>query len=156
MTNVMDGEGLPVPVPDPYTQPYWDGTANGQLLVQRCTGCARWIWQPLPMCPRCHDVPTWQQVDGAGTVASWVVPHPPVLPALVDVAPYVVLLVELTEGIRMTGNLVDPSGKLVRAMPGQAPAGLQLEAPVSLRWRQQRGWTLPCWTLNGPDAGSSR
>jgi hypothetical protein len=39
-------------------------------------------------------------------VWSWVVAHPPVLPAFADKVPYSVAVVELPEGVRMLGNLL--------------------------------------------------
>ena len=48
-------------------------------------------------------------MSGTGTVWSFVVPHPPLLPAYAELAPYNVVVVELDEDptIRMVGNLVD-------------------------------------------------
>jgi uncharacterized protein len=141
-------EGLPVPAPDRDTTPFWDGTARKQLMVQHCQGCDRWIWKPRPLCPGCHSCTlAWEEISGQGEVASWIVVHPPVLPALASLTPYVTLLVELDVGVRMTGNLVDDHGRLVRA-EGAALDGLTIGAGVSLRWREQAGWTLPCWTLS--------
>lgn len=144
----MDADGLPVPMPDRDTQPFWDAAANHRLMVQHCRHCDRWIWQPKPLCPICHgDDATWEEISGEGTVASWIAPQPPLLPALSDVAPFAVVLVDLPESIRMTGMLVEHDGALLRAVPA-ALKELKIGRPVSLRWRQQRGWTLPCWTLS--------
>ena len=54
MTRYLDTDGVPIPIPDRDTQPYWDGTARHQLLVQHCQRCGQWIWQPRPLCPSCH------------------------------------------------------------------------------------------------------
>jgi uncharacterized protein len=148
MTSRRDIEGLPTPAPDRDTQPFWDGTAAHTLLVQHCADCGQWIWQPKPLCPGCHaESPAWEQVDGGGKVTSWIVPHPPVLPSLADLVPFCVLLVELSEGIRMTGLYVDADDQIVRAEPS-ALEGLEVGAPVELRWREQLGWTIPSWTLS--------
>jgi uncharacterized OB-fold protein len=53
-------------------------------------------------------------VSGEGSVASWIVLRPPVLPAYADMVPFVVLLVELDEGVRMVGYLVDDAGMVLR------------------------------------------
>jgi uncharacterized protein len=151
MTRYLDTDGVPIPVPDRDTQPYWDGTARHQLLVQHCRSCGQWIWQPRPLCPSCHaEHPQWEEIDGSGSVASWAVPHPPVLPGFADVVPFVILLAEFSIGVRMTGNLVDDVGALVHAKDRSA-VSLDIGAQVSLRWREQRGWTLPCWTLSNRD-----
>ena len=132
----------PAPAPDQDTQPYWDAAAQRRLVMQRCAACSRWIWQPKPLCPFCATAdPVWTDVAGAGVVTSWTVIHPPVLPVWADETPFVVLLVELTEGVRMVGRLVD------------APAdAVSFGAAVELRWREEAGVTLPAWTLVPPPA----
>jgi len=80
-------------------------------------------------------------------VASWTVLHPPVLAAFADLVPFVVLLVELDEGVRMVGQLVGDDGGLLRT--DGTTEGLAMDAPVALRWRDQAGVTLPAWTLVG-------
>ena len=132
----------PRPVADADTQAFWDAVVQRRLVVQRCAGCARWIWQPQPLCPACSTPdPQWTEVAGAGVVVSWTVVHPPVLPAWADDVPFTVLLVELTEGVRMVGRLVDAE-----------PSSLSMGAPVALRWREEAGVTLPAWTLAWPPA----
>ena len=125
----------PTPVPDADTQPFWDAAADGRLVVQQCASCRQWIWQPKPLCPACGALdPPWQQVSGNGTVVSWTVIHPPVLPVWADDTPFTVLLVELAEGVRMVGRLVEAS-----------PATIAMGLPVALRWRVQAGVRLPAW-----------
>lgn len=129
----------PKPVPDADTQPFWDAAAEQRLVVQRCGSCDRWIWQPRPLCPACHlPDPPWVEVSGDGMVTSWTVVHPPVLPAWSDDVPFTILLVELAEGVRMVGRLVDAE-----------PSALTIGARVVLRWRTEHGLDcpLPAWTL---------
>ena len=137
----------PKPVGDLDTQAFWDGVGERRLLVQRCDACSRWVWQPKPVCPFCRTSgPAWHEVTGAGRVASWTVLHPPVLPVWTDQLPFVVLLVELDEGVRMMGQLVDDDGELVRT-DGE-PEGVAFDAPVGLRWRvDEAGQILPAWTI---------
>ena len=59
---------------------------------------------------------------GGGRVGSWTVLHPPVLPAFADLVPFVVLLVELDEGVRMVGQLVGDDGIPLRT-DGRIPIG---------------------------------
>jgi uncharacterized OB-fold protein len=135
---------FPLPVADADTQPYWDAAAEHRLLVPRCSRCGKWVWQPKPVCPACHTPdPVWTEVSGAGRVASWTVIHPPVLPAFADTVPFVILLVELDEGVRMVGQLVDESGALL--VTDGADVGLEMGRRVVVRWREQGGVTLPAW-----------
>jgi uncharacterized OB-fold protein len=137
---------FPIPVPDDDTRPFWDGVERGELLVQRCAACDRRIWQPSPVCPSCGvPDPAWLPIDGAGTIASWIVVRPPTLPAYADHVPLVVLLVELAEGVRMLGYLVDDSGGLIRT-DGEAE-GVAIGRRVDVRFHDQAGTRLPCWSL---------
>jgi len=101
------------------------------------------------MCPQCHAPdPEWVGVSGDGVVASWTVLHPPVLPVWAERLPFVVLLVELDEGVRMIGQLVDRHGHLLRTN-GEAE-GVSMSARGKLRWRiDEAGQTLPAWTPVG-------
>jgi len=147
---VSTAEALPPrPVPDSDTQPFWDAVGERRLVVPKCTSCGTWIWQPRPMCPDCHTPdPAWTEVTGDGGVVSWTVLHPPVLPVWSEPLPFVVLLVELDEGVRMIGQLVDDDGKLLRT-DGTAE-GIDFGTRVELRWRQdESGQTLPAWSPVG-------
>lgn len=139
----------PKPVADRDTQPFWDGVAEHRLLVQNCRVCARWIWQPRPLCPWCHAKdPEWREVNGDARVVSWTVLHPPVLMVWQDKLPFVLLLVELNDapGARMIGQLVDDAGELLQT-DGTAE-GIDFDVAVSLRWRiDEAGQTLPAWTI---------
>lgn len=126
----------PRPVPDADTAPFWAAAADHRLVVPRCDACGRWIWQPRPLCPACHTPdPVWREVTGDGRVVSWTVVHPPVLPVWAEETPFTLLLVELDEGVRMVGRLVDAD-----------PARLHHGSRAVLRWRDGVT-TLPGWTI---------
>jgi uncharacterized OB-fold protein len=91
------------------TEYFWEGTAAGELRIQRCGGCGLLRHPPGPMCPECGATkPTYLVSDGRGEVYSYVVHHRPPVPG--RTAPFVVALVELDEGVRMLGELtgIDP------------------------------------------------
>ena len=50
---------------------------------------------------------SWTPASGRGRVWSWVVAHPPVLPSFSDRVPFNVAVIELEEGVRMIGNIVE-------------------------------------------------
>ncbi len=137
---------FPVPVPDADTQPFWDACARRELVIQRCGKCQAWLWQPRPLCSQCQTPdPVWTRVSGDGHVASWIVLRPPTLPAYAEKVPFVVLLVQLDEGVRMLGYLVDDAGRLLRT-DGSAE-GLAIGRRVALCFHDQAGTILPSWTL---------
>ena len=146
MSQLDPKTAFPVPVPDRDTQPFWDGCARGELLIQRCDSCGKFLWRPRPVCSNCQTPdPKWTKVSGEGVVASWTVMRPPTLPAYTEMVPFVVLLVELEEGVRLLGYLVDADGRLLKT-DGVAE-GVRMGAPVSVRFYSQAGFRLPSWTI---------
>jgi len=103
-------EGLILPdVDHPEAASFWAGCAAGELRVQACASCGRRRMPPRPMCPYCNSFDErWDVMSGRGRVWSVVVPHPPLLPAYGDQAPYNVVVVELEDdpSIRFVGNVV--------------------------------------------------
>ncbi len=72
--------------------------------------------------------------------------RPPTLPAYADKVPFVVLLVELDQGVRMLGYLVDDAGAMLKT-DGVAE-GIAMGVSVKLRFHEQAGFHLPSWTLS--------
>ncbi len=141
----MEAEFLLPDVDDPDGAEFWRGTARGELLVQACASCGRWRFPPRPMCPSCRSLDvTWERTSGRGTIWSYVVPHPPLLPAYAHLAPYNVIVVALDEDptIRMVSNLVTgPDG----AINEIEPATIEIGTPVEVVFTQLDGVTLPHW-----------
>jgi uncharacterized protein len=125
------------------TEFFWAGTATGELRVQRCAKCDLLRHPPGPMCPGCGGTdPGYVVAEGSGEVFSYVVHHHPPVPG--RRLPFVVALVELTEGVRMVGELLDVALDQVRVgMPVRvdfARIDDDLALPV---WRPARSAQLP-------------
>ena len=108
-----------LPVIDEYSLPFWDGALSDELRIQACGNCDRLRFPPRPMCPHCQSTDVaWRTMSGRGTIYSFVVPHPPLLPAYAAVAPYNVALVELEEDplIRLVGNVVIEPGAPINSV----------------------------------------
>jgi uncharacterized protein len=92
------------PATSPDTEFFWNGLREHKLLIQRCIGCGALRNPPRPMCPNCRSL-VWDTIEssGRGTVYSYVMPHQPRFPYF-DY-PYIVVLVELAEGVRLVSNL---------------------------------------------------
>jgi uncharacterized OB-fold protein len=85
---------------------FWTGGANGELLIQRCSSCGRWVHPPTERCAACAGELHPEPVSGSGTVFTFTENvqrfHPDVAP------PYVIAVVELDEqaDLRLPTNIV--------------------------------------------------
>jgi uncharacterized OB-fold protein len=144
-------EGLILPdVGHPETAPFWEGCAAGELRVQVCDACGRRRMPPRPMCPACRSFDAhWDVLSGRGRVWSFVVPHPPLLPAYGDQAPYNVVVVEAEDdpAIRFVGNVVAGAGARLDSID---PSSFTIGAAVEVVFSQVADdvW-LPQWVLLG-------
>lgn len=97
------------------------------------------------MCPVCRSTEVrWEPTSGLGTIWSFAVPHPPLLPAYAALAPYNVIVVALDEAptIRFVGNLLArPEG----AINEIDPATIVIGEPVRVVYQQVEDVTLPRW-----------
>jgi uncharacterized OB-fold protein len=135
-----------LPAPDEDSQPFWDGCARGELLMQACASCGRRRFPPRPMCPWCRSFDTkWDQMSGRATVWSYVVTHPPLLPAYAAVAPYNVVVVVLDDDatLRMVGNLVNEADAPLNSID---PATVRIGEAVQVVFDTEvDGIAMPRW-----------
>ena len=62
-------DGMPPPLADAITLPFWQAAAEHRLVVQRCTGCGHTRLPPAPVCPECRSAGSdWKQLSGGGVV----------------------------------------------------------------------------------------
>lgn len=130
---------------DPITKEFWFGCARGELLVQACAACGTRRMPPRPMCPSCRSTEvTWEPTSGRGTIWSFIVPHPPLLPAFGELAPYNAVIVELEEdpSIRFAGNLVASADGQINEVD---PETITIGEPVRVVFHQIEDVTLPRW-----------
>ena len=131
------GPAVMRPAVSPDTEFFWAGAAAGELRVQRCDGCGALRHPPGPMCPSCGTMTAgtagYVVAAGTGEVYSYVVHHHPPVPG--KKLPIVIALVQLPEGVRMTGELLG-------VRPEQTRIGLPVRAEFV---RIDDGLTLPAW-----------
>jgi uncharacterized OB-fold protein len=113
---------------------FWNGAAEGKLLVQRCTDCGTLRHPPAPMCGNCGSLASdAAESSGRGRVVSWISSLHPNRP---DDEPRIVVLVQLEEGTRLVANLVD------------APdAGPYEDRPVQVDFHDVDGTVMPCFRI---------
>jgi hypothetical protein len=118
----------PVPKSTPETQPFWDGTAAGELRIQRCLTCTRHYFYPRPSCPNCgSDEVEWVRASGRATLYSYVINHRPA-PGFEEDGPYAIAVVLLEEGVRMMTNIVG-----VEITPENLPLDMELKVVFEQR-----------------------
>jgi len=116
-----------LPVPDVESARYWENAAKGKLVVKNCKVCRRAFFYPRDHCPRCWGTDTeWIESTGRGTVYTFTIVRQNDLPPFNERVPYVVAIVELDEGVRMTTNI-----------EGCAPEDVRCGMPVAVAFREE-------------------
>ncbi|GAA1544652.1 OB-fold domain-containing protein [Actinomadura kijaniata] len=124
----------PAPVPTPLTAPYWEACRRGELALQRCAGCGRFVHFPEPTCPFCESAElAFERVGGRGTVHTFTVVHRSFLPGFAT--PYTVAWIDLPEGARVFGDVT-----------GCPPERVRIGMPVEVHFTDLEGFgPLPHW-----------
>ncbi|MBS1869343.1 MAG: Zn-ribbon domain-containing OB-fold protein [Actinobacteria bacterium] len=124
------------PMPDDFSQRYWDAAREGRLLIQRCTACGRPQFYPRRHCRHCLAAdPEWVEAAGGGELHAFTVVRWTPDAAFAGEVPYVFALVDLDEGVRITCNVLDADVDTLSC--GQR---------VTVVMRDVDGWALPCVT----------
>ena len=122
MTSEQTQLQIPLPRPSPISKPYWEAGRRHELSVQQCTACKHHVFYPRLNCTNCGGQQlVWVTASGRGTVYTYTVARRPTHPAFAARTPYVIAIVELEEGPRMTTNIVDCN-------PDSVKIGMAVEA----------------------------
>ena len=106
---------LPLPLPGPDDQAFWEGAKRHELLIQRCTGCGALRFWGRPMCSQCQSFDSEAvHASGRGTIWSFTTTYHGWSRAWREAVPYTVVVVQLDEGPRMTSNLVDADPETIQ------------------------------------------
>ncbi len=110
----MEKTTQPLPIPNPDTEPFWQGCGRSQLLLQRCSSCHSLRHPPSPICGSCLSPDNeWVPASGDGTVYSFVIVRES-LRGWKFTVPYVVAIIELAEGPHMLSNVTGISPEQVQ------------------------------------------
>jgi uncharacterized protein len=97
----------PIPVPQPESDRYWEGTRRRELWLRKCLDCGDAYFYPRDICPKCHSRKTdWIRASGRGTVFTFAIVHRAPHPGFGPDAPYITAIIELEEGPKIPSNLV--------------------------------------------------
>jgi len=121
------------------SQFFWEGTKVGELRVPKCNACGARRFPPGPACQSCEALDRGYDVAaGTGTVFSYVVHRHPPVPG--KELPIVIALIDLDEGVRMVGEVVDA----VSANGQDAEIEIGMRLRVDFRTVDD-DLTLPVW-----------
>lgn len=142
-------KNIPLPgTDDVHDEIFWKSTLESKLVVQHCSSCDEPRFPPRPMCPYCNSLSSiWKKCSGEGTIYSFVVPRPPLLPAFEELSPYIVALVALKEypSIRMIGRLKTKAHVDIKSLE-EVKFNIDDEVKVSFE-KMADDVALPYWTL---------
>jgi len=128
--TAMTAEAYLKPVPEPTheSKPYWDGLRGGRLLLQKCGQCGKIRHYPRPVCDACYSFEVdWIEASGRGTVHSWTITHHAFNPGFKLELPYILVTIDLDEGVRMQVPL-----------RGAKEADVRLGLPVRIIFEQAK------------------
>jgi len=120
---------------DPVMRPFWDGARTGKLMLQREPATGAMHWPPKPLYWEGGGRLEWFAASGRGRVFSFVVAYEPFLPAFRHLLPLVLVLVEVEEGPRLVGYMVNAT-----------PEAMTFGMPVRVVFQPLTAdVTLPVW-----------
>ena len=97
-----------LPRSTPETKVFWEGCREGELRIQRCADCGEHQFYPRIICSHCtSDQIEWVVSQGQGELISYTVVRRAVSDAYAAEVPYVIGIIQLTEGPTMMSSLVD-------------------------------------------------
>ena len=130
----MSLSNYPLPRPNAQTESYWDGCAKGELRYQCCTKCERVQCIPRSLCEKCQSTDLqWRVSARIGTVLSFTTVHRAPLPVFKEMVPYVIAIVDMSEGFRVMAN----------ALPAVQQAALTIGSRVRIGFMDVHGMALP-------------
>lgn len=120
---------------DGRTDPFFDGTAAGRLVIRRCAACDRWFAPDASGCPGCGEEDLgWAEASGEATLVTWAV--------LPEEPPAYLALVELAEGPWLHARLDGVTrGGLREGLPLHVTFERPDEGETYILFRPRTPWT---------------
>jgi uncharacterized OB-fold protein len=104
----MTAPTKPLPILDNVSRRWFEAAAQGRLLIQKSAADNTYQWYP-----RAHVVGSlspdvdWVEAAGTGRIYSYTIVHRTPNAEFADDCPYVLAIVELDEGVRLSTRIVD-------------------------------------------------
>ena len=122
MTAARTAYAKPLPRVTAANRPHWQAARAHELRLPRCKQCGCWVFPIAQQCQQCWSEDLqWCALSGRGSVSSWVVVRRAFDPSFAADVPYMVVQVDLEEGMRFISHVIDVS-------PAQIHAGMPVTA----------------------------
>lgn len=134
-----------LPIVDGDSEGFWEGCRAGALRLQCCLSCGSYRYAPKRLCPSCWSTEfEWRAVSGRGEVYTFTVEHHAYHPSWKEDVPYVIAVIQLEEGPRMTSRIV-----------GCGPEDVRVDLPVQVTFdKATEDISLPLFEPSGEGDGS--
>ncbi len=133
-----DGRPWDRPPMDPSAldRAYFEAASRGVLTIQQCSSCDHRQFPPKLICSACGAEPTWLEVSGSGVINTFTIARRHGVEPFKSLAPFVLAMIDLPEGVRLMGNVTGIDVDSVRVgQPVQAYA-LRIDESMALPlWR---------------------
>ena len=123
----MNGYKNPLPnsVRGTVSKRYWNELKEEKFIYQTCDDCNSPIFYARVVCPNClSDKLSWEEASGKGEIYSFTIVYRTAAQGFKEDVPYAVGLIDLDEGIRVTGNIIGWDN----------PGEVQIEQEVSIEY----------------------
>jgi len=123
--------------------PFWEACREGRFLLHRCGVCGNHYW-PASRCVSHGDLAmSWVETSGTGVLYTYTVMHHAYTAAMKNKVPYVVGVVQLTEGPFFHANIID-------CPLDQVNIGMSLQSVMT---SHETGLVVPMFRPAASDAG---
>jgi uncharacterized OB-fold protein len=103
----------PSPSPNPVSRPFREACGREELVYQHCAGCGSAQYYPRSLCTHCSSAALeWRVSTGRGTVYSYTDVFRAPNEAFKADVPYVIAVIDVTEGFRVLTNVLAETGKV--------------------------------------------
>jgi uncharacterized OB-fold protein len=100
----------PIPVPNEWTQPFWDAAKREVVALQRCQQCRSFQHPPYATCVKCVSTDLrFEPVRGQGAIYAYTIMYHTGDKRFASAVPYASIVVEFDDapGALMVGNLLN-------------------------------------------------
>jgi uncharacterized OB-fold protein len=122
------------------TGPFWRATAEHRLTFQVCDSCEHVVFYPRRHCPSCGGLETaWHDSVGYGTLYTFTIVRQHGMPFFAERVPYVVGVIDLDEGFRITSEIITDDLDAVA-----------IGSRLRVRWEDHTDLAVPLFALEQP------